>query len=242
MSQFASEKKLISIRVDKALLLRIEEYARSELVSLSGIPAEEIPEVFSITITDSVGTEVLRSIAEHRPAQLPDSVQRVAVSFDSRYSRAPQRKAGIYVNISFSRERLFSAFSVTCIAEAARDTVVGINDAVLRILEPHWTDNHFFHPSSGSSVLLGLTIWTSGTLSISLFASGSISAASWLLLVAGCIGAYAFAGRFLKPWTTFDTRVDRRNEELWLLLRNGMVGFILFGSVFTLVRRRLLGF
>jgi hypothetical protein len=241
-TRFNLEKQLGSIRVDKDLLTRLEEYFLSELARMSGVSPKHFPKVFSISITDGVGTEVLHSIKDHRPVQLPDSTQRVAVSYNTSLDYDDELAAKIDVNLSFGREDLYTAVKVNCTGPNARQVAISIEEAVLLLLEPHWTHNRLFHPFVGWEVLLFVLMFFAAATGFTLIASGQISAASWLLLLTAALLAYFYAAKRLKPWSSFDSRSDRANEEVWRWFKFGVLTFLVFGSLLTLLRKRLFGF
>jgi hypothetical protein len=87
-----------------------------------------------------------------------------------------------------------------------------------------------------------------GVFGVPAFAAGivflsarQVTIGGWLILVSTAYASYAFAGRVPKPWSTFDTRSDRQNEE-WRWLKYGTLTFLLFGTLFTLLRKQLFGF
>jgi hypothetical protein len=244
LTAFNSSRRLRSVRVDKELIRRLEDYLGSELLQLNRLPKDALPDVLSVTVTDAIGTEVLSSISEHLPAHLPDSVSRVIISFrPNRYSGERPGETSINVKISFGRARYQNELDISASGASAKDKVVAVRSAILGLLEPHWTNNRLFHPD-GFAWALFFTIGTgAGAVFIGFLASsgGLAPVALWSLIISMSIGGYFFLG-MLNPWATFDTRVDRENEKWSGWLKFGLASFILFGTILSLIRQKLLGF
>ena len=84
----------------------------------------------------------------------------------------------------------------------------------------------------------GLLTFFATPLAFVLLGYRQYTASSWIILSVLVWLAYRFAGRKIRPWSSFDSSLDRRNDELWKWFKYSVAGFVLFGSIFTLRRKR----
>lgn len=242
MPTFEIKSRLPSLSVDKDLIGRIETYFVDSLLPKSGLSAEELVKVYTATIEDGAGSETLRSIAEHLPSQFPDSTMRVTLSLDTTRTWDTRHEVETDIDISFGREPLYTSLSIKAKGTEARDTALAAKAAIERLLEAHRNSNELFWPGAGLEAVIELiTIWTL-PLGIVLLVTGQVSAGSWIILISVALYAYRYPGRRLRPYTMFDSRADRSREEWWRWFKFGVFSFLLFGTIFTLLRKHLLGF
>src|SRR5438105_7239716 len=101
-----------------------------------------------------------------------------------------------------------SELTVGCVAPTARETAIGIGDAILRLLESHRTYNWILNPFkvlpivSHSSGLLALVLLVSGSARI----VGNRQQGLYLLSGAAFFGWLSLSAAYFRPLVSFDTR------------------------------------
>ena len=221
-------------RVEKRLLLELEEYVLRRAVELGA------DEQYEVTIKDATGEEQLPTINEFRAAYFPSTTREINLSYGQFISR------GLFVSLTFTLDSLFPAkLRISYSNRAPREIVTGIAAEILRIVGNYRTLHHLFHPGGGMVLVLLGVVTMVATAALALASgkdeAGILLGKELLLLLASISFLYLLLGRLL-PYSMFETR---RNESVakwgnWLLF--GFLGFMLFSVVGVIFRRRILGF
>ena len=61
-------------------------------------------------------------------------------------------------------------------------------------------------------------------------------------LLAALMYAYLIAGKRLRPYTAFDTPSTERNSKIVEWFIYGLAGFLVFGTLFVVLRKSAIGF
>lgn len=234
MATYTTERNLPACRVEKRLLIELEEYILRRSAELGA------NEGYEVTIKDATGEEQLPTISEFRATYFPSTTKEISLRYGLPISGA------LHVSLVFTLGRDWATLRVSYGDTAPREIVTGIATEVLRIVGNYRTPYHLLHPGSGIRGLALLLVAIAMIFVASALASEknettSLLGRQLLLLVPSTAFVYLLLGRLL-PYSMFETR---RNESVarwgnWLLL--GFLGFVLFSVVGVIFRRRILGF
>lgn len=239
MSTFSFEGKVPCCFVSKELLTAIETYLKVEMCQkLGDMLGDEI--TYRISIREKIGTEKLASVNEYSPSTFSDGTKEIEIRWDNGY------QADCRLNIAIDLDGGSSPISqlkVECTAPTARETAIGVGDAVLRLLESHRTYNWIFNPIEMPIVPL-----FAGLLAFMFLFSGSAIILSnrerglYLLSGAVFVGWIFFSAAYFRPRISFDTRRQQLLDRLWRYFSLGTFGFVFFGTLLPLIRKNILGF
>jgi hypothetical protein len=240
MPKFLLERTIPCCLVTKDLLSAIETYLKMEMCQKLGeMLGDKI--TYRISIKEKIGTETLASVSEYAPSNFADGTKKIEIRWENGY----QAKCPINIAIDFEGGDITSTsrLRVECTAPTARETAVGIGDAILRLLESHRTYNWIFNPFEFPIVTL-----LAGFLAIALLPSGfatipSNRAQGLYLLSGGVLAGWIFfSAAYFRPRVSFDTRRQQLLDRLWRYFSLGTFGFIFFGTLLPLIRKAILGF
>ena len=234
---FSYEHPLRSLRVTKDFLANLEQYLLKKVVETSIATEEEAAACLKIKIDDSLGSERLNSIAQLDGTRFADSTNQIEVELETPYKRDGSK---LRIRLNFAKSRLFSTVAISATAPNAKELVLGLKDGILRTLEPHGTWHWICHPIAQAWAL----VFVAGTaLGIAIYrVDGKDTIYPFLLGAFVLVWLYLFQLGPLRPYTVFDTRAAERSDKVWSWFMTGLGTFILFGTLFTLLRRPLLGF
>jgi len=206
--------------------------------TLAGEDVFEVERRFSVNIHDDLGVETVSSVKDIPGGQFLDSTTQVRLDLDLRYG---MKSFPLEVDVKFNKDRTYSNLTISYSGGDARSFVAGLHDGIMRLVLSAKNNNDYFNPHP---VVEGALWFVS---SIPLFA-GSLAekvfpnASSLGALVTALMYAYLIVGKKLRPYTAFDTPATERNAKLMDWFIYGVLGFIVFGSLFVMLRRNVLGF
>lgn len=238
MPKFQLERKLPSCLVSKELLSSIEKYLNVELCQKLGTALGEAIS-YEITIKEKIGTETLASMNEYSPIMFSDGTEEVTIRWNNGY----RADCKLQISIDFDKDYYLSKLKVECDSQAARETALGIGDAISRLLDSHRTHNWIFNPFKLPFVTL-----LSGPLALILLISGSSTILNQhqqgLYILSGSFlaGWVFFSAKYFRPFISFDTRLQRLLNNLWRYFSLGTFGFLFFGTLLPLFRKTITGF
>lgn len=212
MPQFYLYRGVPCCLVTEDLLSAIETYLKVEMPQKLGESmGNEI--TYRISIKEKIGTETLASVSEYSPSTFSDGTKGIEIEWNNGY----QANCHLKIGIDFDGSSVpISQVKVLCAAPMARETAIGIGDAILRLLESHRTYNWIFNPFE-----LPFVSVFAGILALLFLFLGSATILSnrelglYLLSGAVFIGWIFFSARF-RPRISFDTRRQQLLNRLWL--------------------------
>ena len=239
MPEFSLDRRVPCCLVTKELLSALETYLKVEMPQKLGeIMGNKI--TYGISIKEKIGTETLVSVSEYSPSTFSDGTKEIEVRWNNGY------QANCHLDIAIDFDGGLSPISglrINCAAPMARETAIGISDAILRLLESHRTYNWIFNPFEFPIVLV-----LAGGLAVVFLLFGSATFVSnrqlGLYLLSGVVfaGWMFFSAAYFRPRISFDTRRQRLLNRLWLYFSVGTFGFVFFGTLLPLIRKAILGF
>lgn len=248
MAKFELERRIPSCFIDLDLLGRIEGYVLEGIPTLLGVEPETVARKFRVSLKDDSGTEEVARVSQFPSRTLPDATKEVSVrlylsefvELESESRKGEWRDLSLWV--TFSREPRSTKLVLSCTAPRAREIALGIADELGRRIEPSSTSNWVFHPSLGVETLLSFVLFMLPVpISLAFMRTPAYvaypAAAAFVLLVL----IRQVAPR-LKPYSSFDSRSQQALDRLWSWFLWGLLTFVVFGSLFTALRNKLLGF
>ena len=238
MSQFKLEKQLPSCTVSKDLLKELEAYLLAKAKALAGDEALEKGRHFRVRIHDDLGVETIATVENIPGGQFLDSTSQVALELDLRYGKT---SFPLEVDVRFNKDRSFSKLTISYSGDDARSVVAGLNDGILRLVLSAKNGNTFFNPP----LALEGALWVA--TSLPLFIGSAIekmvpSGFAMGALLTALMCAYLIAGKRLRPYTAFDTPSTEGNSKIVEWFIYGLAGFLVFGTLFVVLRKGAVGF
>jgi len=236
MESFHLEKKITSCFVTKGLLEQLEEFLTKTLPKMTKFKKDEIKERYSISITDNLGTEDLPTISNYSLSLFSDTIRKIQMKI---FSFSPTE---IRITIVFDKDILFSTIAIDLECNNARRTAVLIYEEIKRIISSHSNLNKILHPHQFLDFITPMLIAIPLGIIFSLYPKKVSSP----FFVSSCIVLflmffYFILGR-LKPYISFNSRRDLNLKTLSEWFIYGSLGFLVFGIIFIVLRRRILGF
>ncbi|MDP1675195.1 MAG: hypothetical protein Q8L65_19055 [Burkholderiales bacterium] len=234
---FNFENRLPSIRVTKDFLGALERYLLKKVVEVGMVDEDKALSCIEIKIEDSLGSERLSSISQFESSRFSDSTSRIEIEFERPYIGDGKR---LKIRLNFTKNRLFTSLAISASAPNARELVLGLRDGILRTIEPQNTWHWIFHPNAAIS---GLIFGGGVILGVQMFRIGPTDP-SQLFVTGGFIFVwiYLFLLGTWFPYTGFDSKSAERAGKIFNWLLTGVATFLVFGTLFTMLRRPLLGF
>lgn len=165
MPTFLFRGKIPSCLVTKDLLSGIETYLNVEMrQKLGETLGDKI--TYQVSIKEKIGTETLASVSEYSPGTFSDGTKEIAIRWENGYEANCQLDIAIDLDGSFGP---ISALKVKCTAPTARETAIGVGEAILRLLKSYRTYNWIFNPSDEFPIVSYLA----GIGGLALLVSGS---------------------------------------------------------------------
>lgn len=239
MSIYTATRTLPSCKVERELLVELEEYIRQKMETLYANNPKAIPSVISykVIINDSVGSETLFSIKDYNAQYFPNDIRAIHLKSEtSRHNMSLVVKFGLIKDLT--------QVEMSYEGDSAREIVTGVCEEIIKRIKVYETNNYIFQSSSAFTVIPALFF----PVSLALIAQildfpGRIPkivqpiATALLLISIGWFIVMSF-----KPYSTFKTRRNEIRERRlsWVLL--GFLGFVLFTVIGVYFRNQLLGF
>lgn len=234
MTKFSYDQSLPSLRVTKDLLESLESYLAQRIATSCSLTVDEARKLLSITIEDNLGTEHFSSVNQFHTTRFSDSTKRVVVEIG-----AHSEGVRLQLRLQFSRGRMLSSMSISATAPNSRELVAGLKDGILRVLEPCRTWHWICNPSAemwGALIAIFLVlVFLQWKLDASHPVSSAVSIGIFILWLLGVLP-------YLRPYMVFDSRVSERSDKIWNWFFTGLMTFLVFGTLFVLIREGVLGF
>ena len=238
MSSYGLSRTLPSCKVDRTLLKEIEQYIQQRITAL--VPPPEGKKIdYELYMTESIGTEKFKSIEEYEKIYFPDDMRRIGIKSSMRVYTSR-----ISVDLSFDRSKFWSNIQIDYTGPAARETAISLSDEIIRRIQPYKTNNHYFERISGYGIF-ALLISVANTAQI-IFVPWPERPFKNVVKVISIAIAFAILTywilTFLKPYSTFKTRLNEKREKWTTWVWFGFLGFLLFTVLGVYLRKRILGF
>jgi hypothetical protein len=232
MPKFEIRQKLPPCRVNKVLLVTIEEYLISKLQSKFSLPENNANMDVYVIIKDRFGTETHSSAKDIFLNKFSDTTNEITMSFIN-YS-------SYHIRILFALDQSCSHIYIEVTGDQSRETAIGLYQGILSILEPQRYWGWLFHPDFIVSYLFVNLI----PLSILMFFYFAFYLKNWYLLYIAIIlflfFSFSILSYFLIPYTSFDSRSNETKEKIWLWFFKSLISIIPFGTAITFFVKKII--
>ena len=239
VAKFDLEKSLPSCKVTKALVESLERYLLEKKDAIqSNLKTPPSREEFSISVTDNLGVESVKSVQQLRADRFLDSTTGVVVSFEASWY---EQQTKLSVNSRFDKEPYLSKLTIASESDAARELAVGIHRSLSDIIETAKTSNWRYHPPA----VIDGALWplSAGFIWIGVALNDFVPHAFLVgVTLAVTLVAYLTLGKRLHPYTIFDSSRAERLQKFGDWFEYGLLAFLVFGSAFPFFRKMLFGF
>jgi len=237
MTRYKLRKKIPTIDVDISLLKAIEAYLLTNIPKLFDLTEEDVRKKYSTRIEEVNGELFLGLVEQYDNTMFPDTTSKVTVGFRTNNY---DTKLDIDINVRFSKEAFFSEIEIDLFDTNPKEKAVGILNKLENIINEKKNLNFLFHPPLIFNAFLVVIGYAIPTLSSVLFKySEKLGYAS--LILGLCIAAYFWLFKKWKPYISFDSNRQKRNNSIANYLLMGILSFILFASVLMLIRKYFIG-
>lgn len=241
-------KTLPTLKVDKALLTRLENYLVKSIPEILHIPSDEVASVFIINFNEelpesfdklSSGRYIVNSIENISSDKFADEIKKITIGFSfNGLANIEQRR--VRIMISFSPEKLYSKLQIQITGKNSQELGYAIYLKLMKLLSENKNLNYFFYDPPYFRLIIialgALGIFYSSDIKIFLVFYGILT-----ILVIFYLFNYYFL-RYYKPYCSFDTNRQERRDKVVNFILLGFLGFVLFGTIAFSIRKHFLDF
>ena len=183
---------------------------------------------YKFSITDSIGSETLAGVKDYKFHFFPNDVKTVTLWL----LPSPM------IRINFDTESITSSVAITLDDPNARELARGILAGILDIIRPFETRNYLFDPARGLSIALlfaaYIVAWVAGS---NLLTSRLLQLRSdQAIIIGGTVTAVfvfplAWFVHRLRPYMTFETRLNQSRARIWNWFVFGVFGSLVAGVI-----------
>lgn len=228
MTEFLLDQKIPATRVTLNLIKSLEDLLRTKVAEIAANEDErmELRSNFSVSITDSLGTEVMESIDKFGPDKFSNSTSSVAISFSGGLDTSLYKTN---IRISFDKEKMACRVRIRYDGIGAREVANGILNAVKQHIEPYKTGNEWLYPDGFLGGVIFSICAYAAIGSYYFTFKNDMRTSFLLLLVTIVLFAYRFILPALRPYTTFESRRSDSLLKKYNWFWGGLIGFVFFG-------------
>ncbi|UOG35450.1 hypothetical protein MAL01_07240 [Leptospira noguchii] len=234
MSRFITKIELLPIHVDRELLIKLEEYFIKFIPDLiPNISKSRRQNGYSIKITDKYGTEKFDSIKEYDFKYLSDTINLIQIGFldnedELKISIILDKEEGAFLEIDFE-------------VSNARERAVSLYEGLKKLLDSYKTANRFYHPPSFIQAPIVIVGFIYGILSFAELSYKNYIGAIGPGLITLAIISYYYVGKKIRSIVSFETKRYQLFNHYLLWFISGSLSFLIFGTIFTYFKDKLLG-
>lgn len=220
---YSCHKQSPSCHVTKDLVANIEKYLLEKVPGKLNIDESALREHYYVRIEERGAFTTVAPISEYVFPQFPDRTDGLVMGFSL---FKPSR---CEVQVRFTGDRPTSKISVAAEGPNSRAVAADICEDIASIIGPHVNKNWFFHLGIMVELLLGTIFGVVVGLLVSLIDSGRWGSVVACLLLLAALLVYFGAGRWIKPYSSFETARSRA-----LASYGGVVYGVLGGLVMSI--------
>lgn len=204
---FSCHKQSPSCHVTKELIANIEKYLLEKVPGKLNVDESALREHYYVRIDEGGASTMVAPISEYVFPQFPDRTQGLVMGFSL---FTPSR---CEVQVRFAGDRTGSKISVAAEGPNSRAVASEICEDVASIVAPHVNKNWFFHLGLMAELLLGMVFGVVVGLLVSLVDSGLWGSVVACQLLLAALVVYFGAGKWIKPYSSFETARSRALES-----------------------------
>ncbi|MCH1911851.1 hypothetical protein L9Z41_17250 [Leptospira noguchii] len=234
MSRFITRNELLPMHVDRELLIKLEDYFIKLIPDLvPDIPKSWRQNGYSMEVTDKYGTEKFDSIKEYDFKYLPDTINLIQIGFlnnedELKISIILDKEEGAFLELDFE-------------AANAREKASALLEGLNKILRNYKTVNSFYHPPSFIQAPIVIVGFIYGILSFAELSYRNYIEAIGPGLITLAIISYYYVGKKIRSIVSFETKRYQLFNHYLLWFISGSLSFLIFGTIFTYFKDKLLG-
>lgn len=229
--------KLPSVYLKIELIAKIEEELKNLIDKYFELSEEYFYDEYKISIKDSEGILVLNSIKAYKHNFFEKSTKNIKLSF---WGSNREKEKQVNISIDFSRTRFSSDFDVNIKSKNSQDEVNNIIRNINDIINKYKRRNSKVLPYGDH----GRIFWaTMGVNIFSLIAQVLDQKSKYsyeIYFIVICFYFYFFSC-FFRSYTVFDNRDVEKNEKWEFYGITSFITFVLFGTIATYFRKKLIG-
>jgi len=233
MSEINIDKKIPSIKVDKELIIELENYFVNNIAEIVGIDKETIKKNYSIDITDSLGTETYSSISEFHLRLFQNSTERIKLGY-----RIYGKKV-LRVELSLAVKEYSSMVRINLKTNSSREMAQGILNGIIERLDSYKTQNYIFHKPVLKGIIWGLSYIIIIPI-VLFFMNKQYLNSLYLLILFILSNVIVHYGEKLKPYCEFETQNQKRINKIFSFLFWGFISYLIFGLGLGLITNAFL--
>ncbi|MBS1666468.1 MAG: hypothetical protein JST58_03745 [Bacteroidetes bacterium] len=237
LTRYSLTKKIPTVDVDVPLLKNIESYILSNIPQMFEIDELELSSKYYTRIKDTNGELSLGLIEQYDNTMFPDSTTRITVGVRTTNYKS---KVDIDISVTFDKDALFSVIQIDLFDLNPKEKAVGILTKLENIINEAKNLNFLFHPPLLINILLVVIGYSIPTLA-SLFFKLNQKVGYASLIVGLCIASYFWLFKKWKPYVSFISNRQKRNDRIANYLLLGILSFILFSTILMLIRKYFIG-
>ena len=233
MSKIIIDKKIPSVKVDRKMIIQLENYFINNISELVGIDKETIIKNYSIEISDSLGTEEYDRFSEFPLSLFQNGTEKIKLGYNI------YGKIILSVELSFSVNAYTSMIRIRLETNSSREMAQGILNGITERINPYKTYNYFFHKPVLKGVIWGLSYIIIIPI-VFLFMNKQYIFSVYLFILYILINLLVHYGEKLKPYCEFDTQKQKRINQIFSFLFWGFISYLIFGLGLGLITNTIL--
>jgi len=241
MNSYSLQASLRSYFINKELLKNIEEYLRNDVLKMLNVDnaldhfSQDQKLLFALSLFDSFGEEKFKSVSEYKYGAFQDSINALLIEYSFTDSNTLQE---LKISLRLGKSASSNNLSLHLNDDNAREKVKGIQEGLLRVMSYNKTGNWIFFFNSPLTSLIFM-VTAMGAL-IFQDRRQEKYPLFWIFYLAVII--ILFVNVNLKRYSTFESKRQMQIDKgvNWFLL--GLASFVLFSTIFPILRKSLLGF
>lgn len=240
MPSYNKQVSISTYTVDKLLIEYLEDYFKQNVLEILHMQEnkEAAPPAiaFSATLIDSHGIEKYNSIREHKFQFFRNDIKGITLEVELKTNDRELK-----ITLRFGDEEENSDLAISLSDENAREKVSAIEQGILAIINHNKNLNRIFFPpvSIRGIALLGAVFCGLFTLSNKFSNPERFGFGVYTLLV---VFYLIIIPNYFKGYCSFDTNKQKQLDKWFTWLITGLLGFLLFSTLLTSVRKSLFGF
>lgn len=233
------QMSISSYFITKSLIEHLETYLKNEVPEVLNFESDTntsgATKLYTVTLYDSQGNESYTSITDYKFAAFRNDIK--SISLDFNYT---VKKKTFSLALRFGDDSKNTDIALTIADDNPQEKIAAISNGITTILNQNKTINRLFYIPEFISSLLSIACLLCGVIAL----SGDYSRkTNFLLGLIFYIGVFYFVTvQIFKPYSSFDSTRQKQLDTWYNWLVTGLLGFLLFSTLLTTVRKTIFSF